>query len=470
VRPPSVLTQPLVLGVYAAATAVLAIGLALFASPGSGDVLLHFAWVAALSIAVTGSLIAIAGVWTTTGVYAAIFWCFHFGLVAMLASRIVTTQDLANGDDHWVLAEFSSIAAVQALIGCVAFASGAAAIYGWRGVAQRAPETAAARGQGGHPHGATGSILLFGALAVWCGVILASGGLAGFSVSYEEFREMTTEYAPVLAITSPAIGCGIVLSVTGRSGWLRTAAVIAFVLYALVALPIGLRTDVMFPAVVALIASARCGRPFSTAKAALLALLLLVLIPIVRDLRTTGIGAVAEAVVSPPRFDALVEMGESLRPVEQVVRWHAEGEPYQGGSSYWAPFERAAARLLPGFEVAAAETDLRLMNVLVLDRIGAIGFSPVAEAYRNFGPIGVALALGLLGMGLAAIDTIRDRQVAVLAIATLYPPLLINVRNSFVSVPAQCVAGVLLVAVVAIARHVVGSVASRTAHASAAHV
>jgi hypothetical protein len=82
----------------------------------------------------------------------------------------------------------------------------------------------------------------------------------------------------------------------------------------------------------------------------------------------------------------------------------------------------------------------------------------------------VVLAMALLGMALAAIDTIRERQVAVLAIATLYPPLLINVRNSFVSVPAQCIVGVLLVAVVAIARHVVESVVSRTTHASPAHV
>jgi hypothetical protein len=244
----------------------------------------------------------------------------------------------------------------------------------------------------------------------------------------------------------------------------------------------GLRSDVMFPAVVALIASARCGRRFSTIKAAGVALLLFILIPIVRDVRATGINALAEAAVAAPRLDAFVEMGESLRPVEQVVQWHAEGEPYQGGSSYWAPFERAAARLLPGVEVAAAETDLRLMNVLVLDRIGAIGFSPVAEAigaigfspvaeaYRNFGPIGVVLALGLLGMGLAAIDTIRDRQIAVLAIATLYPPLLINVRNSFIAVPAQCVAGVLLVTAVALARHVAGSVVVRQTHASAPYV
>ena len=90
---------------------------------------------------------------------------------------------------------------------------------------------------------------------------------------------------------------------------------------------------------------------------------LLLLIPIVREVRTVGVSALPQALVSP-RLDALVEMGESLRPVEQVVRWHAEGEPYQHGDSYWAPFERAAARVLPGLKPVAADNDLRLMNVL----------------------------------------------------------------------------------------------------------
>jgi uncharacterized membrane protein YoaK (UPF0700 family) len=102
------------------------------------------------------------------------------------------------------------------------------------------------------------------------------------------------------------------------------------------------------------------------------------------------------------------------------------------------------------------------MNVLVLDRIGAIGFSPVAEAYRNFGPVGVVIVLGLFGMALGTIDAIRDRRRAVLAIATLYPPLLINIRNSFVSVPAQCAAGILVVLAAAAVRHVVRSVVPRS--------
>jgi hypothetical protein len=165
--------------------------------------------------------------------------------------------------------------------------------------------------------------------------------------------------------------------------------------------------------------------------------------------------------VGVPGLSALTEMGGSLHPVEKVVRWHAEGEPYGQGASYLAPFERGAARLLPGLRTAKADDDLRLMNVLVLDRIGAIGFSPVAEAYRNFGPIGVVVVIGLIGVIIGSIDTVSDPRTAILLIAAVYVPLLINVRNSFVSVPAQCALGVGLAALIAGVRHVVDSVLSR---------
>jgi hypothetical protein len=314
---------------------------------------------------------------------------------------------------------------------------------------------------GAHAYGAVGSLLVLAAIASWCAVVLMAGGVNGFFTSYETYRDMIADYSLPVSIISPALACGIVITFTGRPGWHRTAAIVAFAGFAVVALPIGLRTDVMFPAVAATVASARCGRTFSPLRAAALGLGLLLLIPVVREVRSTGFGAVRNAFAAPS-LDALVEMGGSLRPVEQVVRWHAEGEPYLLGGSYWAPFERAAARLLPGLQATAADDDLRLMNVLVLDRIGAIGFSPVAEAYRNFGAIGVVIIMALVGMGLAAVDTIRDPRNAVLAIATVYPPLLINIRNSFVAVPAQCLFGFVLVLGVAALRHVIDGAMTRT--------
>ena len=455
--------------VYGVAMGVAALGLALFGSVGPTDALQHFQPIAAASVVTLATLVAIAGAWSSAAVYACIFWCFHFGLITTLSTGYITTQELTNADENWVLGPVSGEAALLTLAGLLAFAAGAALVYAYRRPLNPVKEPAPRAGEGGHPYGVTGSILVLGSVAAWCAVVLMTGGVNGFSASYEDYRLMTSDYGTVLGIMGPALGCGVVLSFTGQSGWPRNAALVLYAVFAAVALPIGLRTEVMFPAVAALIASARCGRSFSSLKAAAIGVVLLLLIPIVRDVRETGVSAIAETALSAPRLDALVEMGESLHPVEQVVRWHAEGEPYEHGGSYWAPFERAAARILPDFDVIAADNDLRLMNVLVLDRIGAIGFSPVAEAYRNFGPVGVVAVLALLGMCFGSIDTIRNRRVAVLAIAVLYPPLLVNVRNSFVSVPAQCVAGVLLVATVTIVRHVVGSVLSRTAYARTAH-
>ena len=444
----------------AVVSGALAVVVAVFGSAGTADPSARFAWIAATSVVVTGSLIGLTGVWTATAVYAGVFWCFHFGLIATLASGYISIIDLPLGDESWVVGPFSGEAAILALAGTLALASGACFVYWRRGWFDSEREQPLGPEQSAHSYGMVGSMLVLGCVALWCSVVVSARGLAGFFTSYEDFLQMTSEFSTPLAIISPALACGFVMAVTGKASWHRTSAILAFVCFALVALPIGLRTEVMFPAVAALVALARCGRSFSWVKAGAVAVALLLLIPLVRDVRTGGIAALPDALVSP-RLDALVEMGESLRPVEQVVRWHAEGEPYQYGDSYWAPFERAGARVLPGPKPTTAEDDLRLMNVLVLDRIGAIGFSPVAEAYRNFGPLGVVVVLGLFGIVLGAIDTIHDRRTTVLAIATLYPPLLINIRNSFVSVPAHCAAGILIVLAAASVRHVVGTVMSR---------
>jgi len=450
----------------AACSGALAIAVAMFGIGGT-NVSTQFVWIAAASVAVAALLAALAGVWTAAAVYGAVFWCFHFGLVATVAIGYFSPSDVPAADESWILSPFGAEAAVVSFAGMCAFTSGACLVY-WlrRKSASAAQAQSHAVGDVAHPYGGVGSFLVFAALASWCAVVLLAGGVSGFFKTYEEFRDMTSAYAVPIGMISPTLACGIVVAFTGARGWHRTAAIAAFACFAVVALPIGLRTDVMFPAVAVIVASARCGRAFSPLKAAALGLGLVLLIPIVREVRSFGVGALGEA-IAKPRLDALVEMGGSLRPVEQVVRWHAEGDQYELGASYWAPVERAAARLLPDVQASAADNDMRLMNVLVLDRIGAIGFSPVAEAFRNFGPLGVVLVLALVGMALAAIDTIRDRRLAVLAIATLYPPLLINVRNSFVAVPVQCLAGILLLVGVAALRHMFGSVITRTyAHPS----
>ena len=105
-----------------------------------------------------------------------------------------------------------------------------------------------------HPYGLTGAVLVFGSVASWCIVVIAAGGVSGFFVSYEDFLQMTSGFSLPLAVISPALACGVVLTVSGGPGWHRTSAMVAFAAFAIVALPIGLRTEVMFPAVAAVVA------------------------------------------------------------------------------------------------------------------------------------------------------------------------------------------------------------------------
>jgi hypothetical protein len=446
--------------IYACTTGVLAIGVALVLPHSGLEPTTHFVSIGLASIAAAGLLVAIAGVWSATGVYMAVFWCFHFGLVVVMATGYLAPGDLSPWEEEWALSPYVSEAAGLALAGAFAFASGACLMFSIRSKSWptvRPGEWRAAV----HEHGFAGSLLVCGAIATWAGIVVASGGPAGFFASYEEYLQNTAEFANVIGVIWPVMGCGLVMSVTGRKAWYRTTAVIVFGCFALLALPLGLRSEVMFPAVAVLIALARGGKSLTPAKAIGTGLAILLIIPIVREVRESGLRGLASAALSVPGLNALIEMGGSLHPVEKVVRWHAEGEPYLQGASYWAPLERGAARLLPGVQAESANDDLRLMNVLVLDRIGPIGFSPVAEAYRNFGPLGVVAVIFLLGVIVGAIDTVADSRTAILLIAAVYVPLLINVRNSFVSVPAQCALGLTLAAIIWLVRHVVGSVLSR---------
>ncbi|HEY7287838.1 MAG TPA: O-antigen polysaccharide polymerase Wzy [Vicinamibacterales bacterium] len=454
-------TQRLLTGSYACLAGALAIGVALLL-PGSGlDATAHFVWIGLVSIATAGLLAVIAGVSSATAVYMAVFWCFHFGLVISLAIGVATPADLSPWDETWILSPFSSEAAGLALAGALAFASGACLMLWLRSRTAPNARSGAAHSLV-HDHGFAGSLLVFVTTATWAGIVVTSSGLGALFSSYEDYLQATAEYGSVFAVLWPVLGCGLVMSVTGRKAWYRTVALVTFGCFALVALPLGLRSEVMFPAVGVFIALARVGKGMTSPKALAVAVVILLIIPVVRAVRESGLRAFSTESLSLPGIGALMEMGGSLHPVEKVVRWHAEGEPYERGASYWAPFERGAARLLPGARTArAADDDLRLMNVLVLDRIGAIGFSPVAEAYRNFGPIGVVIIMGLLGVVIGTIDTVADPRTAVLLIATVYVPLLVNVRNSFVSVPAQCALGVLLATLIAAVRHVVGSVLSK---------
>lgn len=446
--------------VYALMAGVLAAAAALLVPVDAADPLPYFRWIAPASVAVVASLACFGGVWTATSVYALVFWCFHFGLVAVLGTGYAGVEDLSVWELSWVLGPHAADAAILSLAGLLAFASGASLVFA-RQLPPRPARSSSLATEPAHPYGAAGSVVVLASLGVWSLIVASTSGLGGFFVSYDEHRALTAQFGDVLAVTWMVLGVGLVLSVTGRAGGLRTAAAAAFAAFSLVALPLGLRSEVMFRGIAAFVAAARCGRGLSSKRAVALGVALLAVIPIVREVRNTGLSGLTDAVAAPRFDEALAEMGGSLNPVEKVVRWHAEGEAFTAGGSYWAPIERAAARLLPGLAVSAADDDMRITSVLVTDRVGAIGFSPVAEAYRNFGTAGVVIVLALFGAAMAAIDSARKVRLAVMTLAIVYVPMLMNIRNTFIFVPAHVGGGVALVAALAASRHVIGSVVRR---------
>ncbi len=214
----------LLLIAYAVMTGGLAVAAGLLSSMPGTDPLGHFPWISAASVVVIGSLVAMSGVWTAVGMYALVFWCFHFGLIAVLATGYADVEDLSVWDLSWLLGPHAAEAAVVALGGTLAFASRrdrsslpAAARRCSTPTRSESPEPA-------HPHGTAGSMLVLGGAAMWSAIVLATGGLGGFFVSYGEYLQATAEYGALLGVIWLALGCGLVLSVTGRPGWLRTAA------------------------------------------------------------------------------------------------------------------------------------------------------------------------------------------------------------------------------------------------------
>jgi len=88
------------------------------------------------------------------------------------------------------------------------------------------------------------------------------------------------------------------------------------------------------------------------------------------------------------------------------------------------------------------------MNVLVQERVGPIGFSPIAEAYRNFGMFGIVFVLLGIGLLVGWMDRwpSNDFRNAILGVILL--ELLINVRNAFTATPSHLIIGLGIVMVV----------------------
>ena len=296
-----------------------------------------------------------------------------------------------------------------------------------------------------------GSLLVLVSVASWFASIASVGGTSLFFGSYEEYLEATSSSSGAFSLIWFGLGVGLCFSATSPpSNWRRLSFGI-FVIFALFALPIGLRGEVLFPTLAAAVIAVRRRRKLPSIRVALLVgSAILVAIALFHDVRQVGLQNFSNSALSGNLLDGLAEMGGTLRPVVEVTRWHNSGEEFIKGASYLAPFDRALDVIL-GQPRLAAQNDPRLMNVLVVSRnLGHIGFSPVAEAYHNFATLGVVAVMSGIGLLVGRMSQWPLTASYQALIGIILVELLINVRNAFVAVPVHIIVGCLLLSTVVI--------------------
>lgn len=353
--------------------------------------------------------------------YLVLFGLFHGGLLLSVAVR----GDSVSEDARWLEDAHTPQAVSLAVLGMAGYTLAA-------GLAGRgAPATVASRD--GAVAGPLGVAVQVAGVGVFVAALVRAGGTDLLAGGYNTFVEVNGS-DPTLAFGILCSGMGAVLAVSA-GGRARIAGWVGFGLYAVIALPLGTRGEVLFPLVAMAVIEARRHR-IRTLWTFLGVVTVLLLAGVVRQTRIGGLAALSPSSWLTAPLDAVAEMGFSLRPVVVVLGWD---EPQRAGATFVAVPVRFLESFL-GWHGGPPAYDDRLFNVEIANRVGHIGGSPVAEAYHNFGTLGVVLFMAALGALLARLEWRTD---AVLGVVLL--PLLIQVRNSFAPVPVQIGFGLLLV-------------------------
>ena len=390
----------------------------------------------ALGLSILGGLIVAwrsdRGVGGAAFVYLLVFGLFHAGLVVAVVlggEQMLIGQGLNN----WV---FSSAISAAVLAVCIS-------IIAWEcGVLVSRPDAASSHRLDQKSKSRTDIVGFVGVIAGLTLIALAlapHGGFGALFSGYLQFLEKVandSEFGYGVAI----LGCGVGFLVAsgGRArlwGWGVAAGLAA------VGLPLGLRGTVLFLLATVLVVEAKRTR-ISAWLFAASSLVVLTLVSVLRSTRVGGIEALlAGGFKTPSPLEAIAEMGYSLYPVVVVQKWIEGGFEYRNGVTFVAPILRFFENLF-GSDPGPGQEDLRIFNVEIFIREGPIGGSPVAEALRNGGTLGVIILMLVIGYVVGRVDRLPATADGGAITVVVLLPLLIAVRNSFAPVLVQIGIGV----------------------------
>ena len=377
------------------------------------------------------------GVYRASASYLILFGLFHGGLLISIALR--GPDGFTVADDSWIYHGYTTQAVHLAIFGMIAFTLAANLLGGPR---PAEPETRQPEKAERWALAVVGLGVQLTGVVIFAEAVLRAGGLDVLSGGYLTYVEANRSET-ILAYGYLLLGIGPVLAVVA-GGKARVIGWTVFAGYAVIALLIGNRGEVLFPLIALMVIEARRGRAPRMLWTVLGSVGVLVVIGVIRQTRLTGLSGAAS--LSSP-LDAMAEMGFSLRPATVVLGWHSSGEPFRGGETLVAVPLRLIESLT-GRHGALPTYDDRLFNVEIMERVGPIGGSPIAEGYHNFGMLGVVLFMAAVGFVLALVERAPRTPRSDARIGIVLLPLLSQIRNSFAPVPVQLLFGFLLLGLV----------------------
>lgn len=170
-------------------------------------------------------------------------------------------------------------------------------------------------------------------------------------------------------------------------------------------------------------------------------LVFFILIPSVFQLRQQNIGDInIKENLTINITDPFVEIGHALRPLIHTTNWIENGESFGHGASYLLPIQRMIG-IIPFLEKPQLDSSNKHY---LKERLPTQGYSVLAEAYYNFGKIGILMIPALISLVLFILGDKLNNYWSLAIAGAISAVLVNNVRNTFIFVPGQILMIVIL--------------------------
>jgi hypothetical protein len=376
-------------------------------------------------------------------VYALVFWVFHFGLLfpASISLNILDTID--PWTRAWIYQSDTLRALFAALLFLASFSVGTLLLY------KDIPTLLRHSKEDKSPE-----LVAMGWVLIGMSILLVLIAIINFSwrvflASYQEFFVIHNSFSWAIVI----MATGIMLQIAGGRENKSVLKSLVFLFLPLI-IPVmiaGSRTAPVFTSVAIMSVLSLRGLRIPLKVLIPGVVLVLILMATVKDVRQQGITAVIEQSIQVETQDplsGLTELGFSLRPVTASIDYIRNRGEFFYGQTYYFPFIRQVQRFTGLRE--ASITDERFIGNTITRIYGAsggggLGFSVVAEAYVNGGMLAIVLFGFGWGMLLSGLTVRATTPYRLAVLAAIMIPMLINVRNSFIYVPAWIFLGALTI-------------------------